>query len=97
MTRVPAWFRGVENVVRTHLLHALVSAKTRAVYCELHHTTSSFDKRVIKGRANLGGRLVLNFSNGYAPRQGETFVVLQSPNASGQFAAVEVKGPQPDF
>jgi hypothetical protein len=58
---------------------------------------NSFDILEIKGDVTLGGKLVLNFSNGYAPRQGDTFAFLQSSEVSGQFATVAIAGLAPGF
>ncbi len=60
-------------------------------------SASGFDKLNVTGNAALNGKLVLNFSNGYAPKQGDSFKFVTSPNASGAFANVEIKGLAPGF
>jgi T5SS/PEP-CTERM-associated repeat protein len=58
---------------------------------------ADFDKLVVNGPAKLGGTLVLNFSNGYAPKQGDAFAFVQGANATGQFDRVEIAGLAPGF
>lgn len=48
---------------------------------------------VVTGDAQLGGTLVLQFQNGYAPRAGESFDVMRVDGAvTGAFDAVEARG-----
>jgi T5SS/PEP-CTERM-associated repeat protein len=51
---------------------------------------------VVTGDATIDGKLVLDFRNGYAPRAGEQFEILQVGGAvAGTFATVEVQGLAP--
>jgi T5SS/PEP-CTERM-associated repeat protein len=55
---------------------------------------------VVSGDATLGGRLVLQFLNGFAPSQGDAFELLDVSGAvAGSFAGIEVRGlaPGADF
>ena len=47
---------------------------------------------VVNGNVQLGGTLTLNFGNGYAPKQGDTFAFVQASTSTGSFANVEVNG-----
>jgi T5SS/PEP-CTERM-associated repeat protein len=58
---------------------------------------TDFDTLVVNGPARLGGKLVLNFSNGYAPRQGDAFAFVRGTNLTGQFDTVEIAGLAPGF
>jgi hypothetical protein len=58
---------------------------------------TAFDKLTVTGPAALDGKLALNFSNGYAPKQGDVFNFLRSAGASGGFAATEITGLAPGF
>ncbi len=60
-------------------------------------SSADFDKIIVTGNSALNGTLVLNFSNGYAPKQGDSFTFLTSPNSSGAFATVEIAGLAPGF
>jgi T5SS/PEP-CTERM-associated repeat protein len=54
------------------------------------------DQFIVTGTSNLGGRLVLQFINGYAPKAGDHFTVLNAAGANtGAFAAIEVAGLDP--
>lgn len=55
------------------------------------------DRLAVTGAATLGGKLVLDFENGYAPAVGDAFDVLQADAASssGDFAEIEVRGLAP--
>jgi hypothetical protein len=58
------------------------------------------DRLVVTGQLTIeeGARLVVNFGNGYAPRQGDVYsFVGQSDQISGVFTEVEVTGLQPGF
>jgi T5SS/PEP-CTERM-associated repeat protein len=53
---------------------------------------------VVDGDATLDGLLVLQFTNGFAPRTGDAFDLLQvSGTVSGSFADVVVRGLAPGF
>lgn len=53
---------------------------------------------VITGTATLDGVLELDFSNGYAPHQGDTFTFLAATGGtSGSFDSVELSGLAPGF
>jgi hypothetical protein len=52
----------------------------------------------VTGAANLDGVLALNFSQGYAPQQGDTFTVLTATGSvNGTFDSVEINGLVPGF
>ncbi len=52
----------------------------------------------ITGTADLGGALVLGFSQGFAPRQGDTFTFLDATGgANGMFDSVQISGLMPGF
>ncbi len=52
----------------------------------------------VTGTASLDGVLALNFSNGYAPSQGDTFTFLTATDGiSGTFDSVEISGLAPGF
>ena len=53
------------------------------------------DQLIINGNATLGGKLVLQFMNGFAPRAGEEFNVVAVNGTSSPFAEVQVAGLQP--
>lgn len=52
----------------------------------------------VDGTAVLDGVLVLDFRNGYAPKQGDTFTFVSATGAlTGNFDSVEIKGLMPGF
>ena len=54
------------------------------------------DKFIVTGTSVMGGKLILQFINGYAPKAGEHFDVLNTTGAAtGAFAEVEVGGLEP--
>jgi hypothetical protein len=53
------------------------------------------DELVVTGDANLNGRLVLQFMNGFAPRSGDQFEVVKVTGAGSAFGEVQVAGLQP--
>ncbi|MCA9972286.1 MAG: autotransporter outer membrane beta-barrel domain-containing protein, partial [Anaerolineales bacterium] len=61
-------------------------------------TAAEQDRLVVSDTAVFNGILALNFTNGYAPRQGDvlTFVTV-SGAASGSFADVTISGLEPGF
>ena len=60
-------------------------------------SATEFGKLHVTGNSTLNGKLVLNFSNGYAPKQGDSFSFLGSLNSTGAFATVEIAGLAPGF
>ena len=57
-----------------------------------------FDVLVVTGNATLGGDLLLEFIDGFAPRQGDEFKFLDVGGAlSGAFASVAIRNLAPDF
>jgi T5SS/PEP-CTERM-associated repeat protein len=51
------------------------------------------DRLVVTGNASLDGKLVLQFKNGFAPKKGMSFEVLQVGGVTtGEFATVETRG-----
>ena len=53
------------------------------------------DELVVTGDANLNGRLILQFMNGFAPRSGDQFDVVKVTGTSSAFSEVQVAGLQP--
>jgi T5SS/PEP-CTERM-associated repeat protein len=52
---------------------------------------------VFTGDTQLGGRLVLRFGNGFAPKQGDAFALIEAGGTvSGAFSEVAVEGLAPD-
>ena len=86
-----------QAAVGTLTLSGTVTLSNTAVITIDVSGESNFDQLLIKGNATLDGKLVLNFSNGYAPQQGDTFAFLQSATSSGQFANVVIQGLAPGF
>lgn len=60
-------------------------------------TLSLYDRLIITGTANLGGQLVLNFGNGFAPQQGDSFAFMQAGAFSGTFQTTTIAGLEPGF
>ena len=54
------------------------------------------DQFIVTGTSTIGGKLILQFINGYAPKAGDHFNVLNMTGATtGAFAAIEVAGLEP--
>ena len=71
---------------------------TGAVIAEIAGPTpgTQHDQFIVTGSATMGGRLVLQFMNGYAPKTGEHFDVLKMTGATtGDFATIDVLGLAP--
>jgi hypothetical protein len=51
----------------------------------------------IDGSATLGGTLRLDFTDGYAPSTGDTFLLLDAASTSGTFTSTEVTGLEPGW
>lgn len=60
-------------------------------------TPSLYDRLIITGTANLGGQLVLNFGNGFAPQQGDSFAFMQAGAFAGSFQTTTIAGLAPGF
>jgi hypothetical protein len=57
-----------------------------------------YGRLAVSGAANLDGVLALNFTQGYAPSQGDTFTFLTAKGGvNGTFASVEINGLAPGF
>lgn len=56
-----------------------------------------YDRLSINGAARLDGKLVLAFSEGYAPRAGDSFVFVGAGSSAGAFATVDVTGLAPGW
>jgi len=56
------------------------------------HGADSYDRLVITGTAALAGQLLLNFGEGFAPKQGDTFAFIQATSATGGFTEVVITG-----
>jgi hypothetical protein len=52
----------------------------------------AFDSLVVTGAATLGGQLTLDFVDGFLPRRGDTFRLVQAGSVLGAFAAVVATG-----
>ena len=62
------------------------------------HAPGQFDVLAVTGNATLGGTLLLEFIDGFAPRQGDVFEFLDVGGAlSGAFDSVEVRNLLPGF
>ena len=55
------------------------------------------DRLVVSGTAALHGPIALNFSNGYAPKQGDQLVLIQAAAVTGAPQAVSITGLAPGF
>jgi hypothetical protein len=53
------------------------------------------DQLIVTGDATFGGKLVLQFMNGFAPRAGDQFNVVTIAGSSSAFSEVQVAGLQP--
>jgi T5SS/PEP-CTERM-associated repeat protein len=53
------------------------------------------DELVVTGDANLTGKLVLQFMNGFAPKNGDQFDVVKVTGTGSAFSEVQVAGLQP--
>ena len=51
----------------------------------------------VSGTVALGGEILLNFANGYAPKQGETLSLIQAASLNGAVGTVTLSGLQPGF
>jgi hypothetical protein len=61
-------------------------------------SAGQYGSLVITGTANLDGVLALNFSQGFAPQQGDTFTFLTATEGiSGTFDSVAISGLVPGF
>ncbi|CAG0937239.1 hypothetical protein TFLX_06159 [Thermoflexales bacterium] len=60
-------------------------------------TPSLYDRLIVSGTATLGGQLVLNFSNGFAPKQGDSFQFLQAGAFASTFQTTTLAGLAPGF
>lgn len=56
-----------------------------------------YDRLSISGAARLDGELVLAFSEGYAPRAGDSFAFVGAGSSAGAFASVTVTGLAPGW
>jgi hypothetical protein len=61
-------------------------------------SAGQYGSLAVTGSAALDGMLALNFTQGYAPHQGDTFTFLTaSGGISGTFDSVEITGLEPGF
>jgi hypothetical protein len=58
---------------------------------------NQYDRLAISGAAQLGGELVLAFSEGFAPRAGDSFAFVDADSGAGAFARVTVRGLEPGW
>ena len=61
------------------------------------NTPSLYDRLIITGTAKLGGKLVLNFGNGFAPKQGESYNFMQAGAFASAFQTTTIAGLAPGF
>ena len=55
------------------------------------------DRLVVSGTVNLAGELVINFGNGYAPKQGDQLALIQANTFNGAPQQVVITGLEPGF
>jgi len=55
-------------------------------------TSGSYDSLSVSGSATLGGSIEVDFVNGYAPKSGDAFTLIQSPGVTGAFGNVTIAG-----
>lgn len=58
---------------------------------------TSYDQIAVTGSAALNGELVVRFTNGCAPAQGQVFDLVSAGTVTGSFAAVTIEGLQAGF
>jgi hypothetical protein len=58
---------------------------------------NQYDRLTLSGAARLNGELVLAFSEGYAPRVGDSFAFVSAGSSAGAFANVTVTGLAPGW
>jgi hypothetical protein len=56
-----------------------------------------YDQLSVSGAARLDGELVLAFSEGYAPRAGDSFAFVGAGSSAGAFSTVTVTGLAPGW
>lgn len=66
---------------------------------EIAGTTAGtlYDQLIVTGNATLNGNLVVLFTNGYAPAQGQVFDLVSAGSVTGSFANVTIEGLQAGF
>ncbi len=60
-------------------------------------TANLYDHIIVSGTAKLGGQLVLNFGDGFAPKQGENYNVMQADAFASAFQTTTIAGLAPGF
>jgi outer membrane autotransporter protein len=50
---------------------------------------ASFDELVVAGKARLNGKLDVSLFNGFVPKKGEKFTIVDAARVSGQFSSVD--------
>ncbi len=60
-------------------------------------TANLYDHIIVSGTAQLGGQLVLNFGDGFAPKQGESYNVMQAGAFASAFQTTTIAGLAPGF
>ncbi len=58
---------------------------------------AQYDRLTVSGTARLDGELVLAFSEGFAPRAGDSFAFVGAGSSAGAFASVTVTGLAPGW
>ena len=69
-----------------------LSNTSRLVFDLAGKASGEYDRLVLTGTMTLGGQLVLNFSNGYLPANGEILRILQAEGLSGSFNEIIFNG-----
>ena len=60
-------------------------------------TANLYDHIIVSGTAKLGGQLVLNFGDGFAPKQGDSYNVMQAGAFASSFQTTTIAGLAPGF
>jgi len=60
-------------------------------------TAAVQDRLVVSGALTLDGDLAINFGNGYAPKQGDQFLLIQATTLVGTPRSVTIGGLEPGF
>ncbi|NNJ12244.1 hypothetical protein EKD04_018095 [Chloroflexales bacterium ZM16-3] len=76
----------------TLTISATVEISDTAIISLDIHAPDSYDQIEFTGPTKLGGQIVLNFGEGFAPQQGDVFTFIRADGATGTFAKVIVTG-----
>lgn len=95
--RAPTALQAIQPGVLNIGGHVAISPTAVITLDVIGNTSSLYDRLIITGTANLGGKLVLNFSNGFAPQQGDSFAFMQAGAFAGSFQTTTIAGLAPGF